>query len=176
MAAWLTVEDLRNFAGNQSVSDDVALQLAVDVAIGKVEELCGPVAFTPITGEVVEVGGSDRFTLTYPPSTLTSITPDGGSVLTLADWAIDGQVVRRRSGVPIWATLIVAYTAGYYDATAPGATAPAWARSAGVMIAQQHMRTARRFGQTSDGPVGFLVPSAAMEAMDDHLLAADGFG
>ena len=37
------------------------------------------------------------------------------------------------------------------------------------------MRTLRRFGQTAEGPVGFLVPAAAMDEMADHLLAPDGF-
>ena len=54
------------------------------------------------------------------------------------------------------------------------AAAP-WAFSAALHIGQQHMRTLRRFGQTTEGPQGFLVPAAAMEEMADHLLAPDGF-
>ena len=75
-----------------------------------------------------------------------------------------------------WTSIGSRTTSGYFDDTNPSAKAPAWARSAALHIGQQHMRTLRGFSQTTEGPQGFLVPAAAMEAMDDHLLAADGFG
>lgn len=174
MASWIDNSLLRTFVKNVNADDEAMIGLAVDVACGKVEELCGPIVNTTVTGEVHDVRGSDELCLRYRATSLVSITTEAGTTLTPSDWAVDGQVLRNKAGRCYDEVLVVTYTSGYFDDTNPSAKAPAWARSAALHIGQQHMRTLRRFGQTTEGPQGFLVPAAAMEEMADHLLAPDG--
>ena len=168
--AWIETSLLRTFVKNVNADDEAMIGLAVDVACGVVEELCGPIANTTVTESVTARSGKSK--LRYRATSLVSITTEAGTTLTPSDWAIDGQLLRNKSGTCYGDVLVVSYTTGYI---ATGDTAPAWARSAALHIGQQHMRTMRRFGQTTEGPQGFLVPAAAMEEMADHLLAPDGF-
>lgn len=171
--AWLDPSVLRSFVKNLNADDEEMINLAVDVACGMVEELCGPIANTTVTESVTARSGKSK--LRYRAASLVSITTEAGTTLTPSDWAVDGQVLRNKAGRCYDEVLVVTYTSGYFDDTNPSAKAPAWARSAALHIGQQHMRTLRRFGQTTEGPQGFLVPAAAMEEMADHLLAPDGF-
>ena len=171
--AWLDPSVLRSFVKNTNADDEAMIALAVDVACGKVEELCGPIANTTVTESVTARSGKSK--LRYRATSLVSITTEAGTTLTPSDWAVDGQLLRNKSGTCHDDVLVVSYSSGYFDDTNPSAKAPAWARSAALHIGQQHMRTLRRFGQTAEGPQGFLVPAAAMEEMADHLLAPDGF-
>jgi len=171
--AWVETSLLRTFVKNVNADDEAMIGLAVDVACGKVEELCGPIANTTVTESVTARSGKSK--LRYRATSLVSITTEAGTTLTPSDWAVDGQVLRNKAGRCYDEVLVVTYTSGYFDDTNPSAKAPAWARSAALHIGQQHMRTLRRFGQTTEGPQGFLVPAAAMEEMADHLLAPDGF-
>ena len=171
--AWLDPSALRSFVKNTNADDEAMITLAVDVACGKVEELCGPIANTTVT-ETVTIRG-DQLVTKYRATALTAIATESGTTLTTADWVIDGQLMRNKAGTCYTGRLTLTYTAGYFDATNLSASAPAWARSAALHIGQQHMRTLRRFGQAAEGPVGFLVPAAAMDEMADHLLAPDGF-
>lgn len=171
--AWIDPSLLRVFVKNVNADDEAMIGLAVDVACGVVEELCGPIANTTVTESVTARSGKSK--LRYRATSLVSITTEAGTTLTPSDWAVDGQVLRNKAGRCYDEVLVVTYTSGYFDNTNPSAKAPAWARSAALHIGQQHMRTLRRFGQTTEGPQGFLVPAAAMEEMADHLLAPDGF-
>ena len=171
--AWVETSLLRTFVKNVNADDEAMIGLAVDVACGVVEELCGPIANTTVTESVTARSGKSK--LRYRATSLVSITTEAGTTLTPSDWAVDGQVLRNKAGRCYDEVLVVTYTSGYFDDTNPSAKAPAWARSAALHIGQQHMRTLRRFGQTTEGPQGFLVPAAAMEEMADHLLAPDGF-
>ena len=171
--AWVETSLLRTFVKNVNADDEAMIGLAVDVACGKVEELCGPIANTTVTESVTVRSGKSK--LRYRATSLVSITTEAGTTLTPSDWAVDGQVLRNKAGRCYDEVLVVTYTSGYFDDTNPSAKAPAWARSAALHIGQQHMRTLRRFGQTTEGPQGFLVPAAAMEEMADNLLAPDGF-
>lgn len=171
--AWIDPSLLRVFVKNTNADDEAMIGLAVDVACGTVEELCGPIANTTVTESVTALSGKSK--LRYRATSLVSITTEAGTALTPSDWAVDGQVLRNKAGRCYDEVLVVTYTSGYFDDTNPSAKAPAWARSAALHIGQQHMRTMRRFGQTTEGPQGFLVPAAAMEEMSDHLLAPDGF-
>ena len=171
--AWLDPSALRSFVKNLNADDEEMINLAVDVACGMVEELCGPIANTTVTESVTARSGKSK--LRYRATSLVSITTEAGTTLTPSDWAIDGQVLRNKAGRCYDEVLVVTYTSGYFDDTNLSASAPAWARSAALHIGQQHMRTLRRFGQTTEGPQGFLVPAAAMEEMSDHLLDPDGF-
>ena len=171
--AWLDPSVLRSFVKNLNADDEEMINLAVDVACGMVEELCGPIANTTVTESVTARSGKSK--LRYRATSLVSITTEGGATLTAADWVPDGQVLRNKLGRCYDDVLVVTYTSGYFDSDDDNAKAPAWARSAALHIGQQHMRTLRRFGQTTEGPQGFLVPAAAMEEMADHLLAPDGF-
>ena len=171
--AWLDPSALRSFVKNLNADDEEMINLAVDVACGMVEELCGPIANTTVT-EAVSIRG-DQMVTKYRATALTAIATESGTTLTTADWVIDGQLMRNKAGRCYDEVLVVTYTSGYFDDTNPSAKAPAWARSAALHIGQQHTRTLRRFGQTTDGPTGFLIPAVAMEEMADHLLAPDGF-
>ena len=171
--AWVETSLLRTFVKNVNADDEAMIGLAVDVACGVVEDLCGPIANTTVTESVTARSGKSK--LRYRATSLVSITTEAGTALTPSDWAVDGQVLRNKAGRCYDEVLVVTYTSGYFDDTNPSAKAPAWARSAALHIGQQHMRTLRRFGQTAEGPQGFLVPAAAMEEMADHLLAPDGF-
>ena len=174
--AWVETSLLRTFVKNANADDEAMIGLAVDVACGVVEELCGPIANTTVT-ETVTIRGYQLVTK-YRATALTAIATESGTALTAADWVIDGQLMRNKAGRCYDEVLVVTYTSGYFNsADSPEvkrAAAP-WAFSAALHIGQQHMRTLRRFGQTTEGPVGFLVPAAAMEEMADHLLAPDGF-
>ncbi len=169
--AWIDNSLLRTFVKNTNADDEAMIALAVDVACGKVEELCGPIANTTVT-ETVTIRG-DQLVTKYRATALTAIATESGTTLTTADWVIDGQLMRNKAGTCYTGRLTLTYAAGYFDPLT--GDAPAWARSAALHIGQQHMRTMRRFGQTTEGPQGFLVPAAAMEEMADHLLAPDGF-
>ena len=174
--AWVETSLLRTFVKNVNADDEAMIGLAVDVACGVVEELCGPIANTTVTESVTARSGKSK--LRYRATSLVSITTEAGTALTPSDWAIDGQLLRNKSGTCHDDVLVVTYSSGYFNsADSPEvkrAAAP-WAFSAALHIGQQHMRTLRRFGQTAEGPVGFLVPIAAMEEMADHLLTPDGF-
>ena len=171
--AWVETSLLRTFVKNVNADDEAMIGLAVDVACGVVEDLCGPIANTTVTESVTARSGKSK--LRYRATSLVSITTEAGTALTPSDWAVDGQLLRNKAGRCYDEVLVVTYTSGYFDDTNPSAKAPAWARSAALHIGQQHMRTLRRFSQTTEGPQGFLVPAAAIEEMADHLLAPDGF-
>lgn len=171
MAPWLKSQDLRLAVKNLSADDQQFVDLAAGVGCGKVEDLCGPIEITTITNEVHQ-SRSSSICLKYRATSLVSLATDSGSSFTVGDWAIDGQVLRRKSGLAVTDTLVVSYTSGYFSEPDQ---APTWARSAAIQIGQQFLRTLRRFGQSSEGPVGFLVPIAAMELMDDYLLAPGDF-
>ena len=174
--AWLDPSVLRSFVKNLNADDEEMINLAVDVACGVVEELCGPIANTTVTESVTARSGKSK--LRYRATSLVSITTEAGTTLTPSDWAGDGQVLRNKAGRCYDEVLVVTDTSGYFisaDSPEVKRAAAPWAFSAALHIGQQHMRTLRRFGQTAEGPVGFLVPIAAMEEMADHLLAPDGF-
>ena len=174
--AWLDPSALRSFVKNLNADDEEMINLAVDVACGMVEEMCGPIVNTTVTESVTARSGKSK--LRYRATSLVSITTEAGTTLTPSDWAVDGQLLRNKSGTCHDDVLVVSYSSGYFNsADSPEvkrAAAP-WAFSADLHIGQQHMRTVRRFGQTTEGPQGFLVPAAAMEEMADHLLDPDGF-
>lgn len=174
--AWITADDLRGFIKNVAAQDETFLDLAVDVACGKVEDLCGPIEFATITDEVSEVVGSDRVKLAaYVTRTLTKVADlRTGFEYPLTDWLADGQVLRRRDKCRIPADILVSYETGYFDPAVVGVKAPAWARSMALHIGQQYLITMRRFGAQQGAnpvPTGFLVPNAALAVGHDYLLA-----
>lgn len=172
MAAFISAEELRSFVGNTKVDDGGALQLAVDVACSKVVDLCGPVQIETVTDELVDVSGADEACLRWRVRELLAVKDSDGATLTLSEWRATGQRLRRRDCGRIWSDLLVSYSAGY---VAAGERAPAWARSMALHIAQQHLRTQRRFASPQDQtPAGFLVPKAALEEGADYLLAPGG--
>ena len=171
---WLGTQALRLFVKNLKTDDEAWLQMAVETACGKVEELCGPIAITTLSeGHDID-GGS--ICLGANVRSVVSIAGQVGGTYTVTDWEFNGQVLRRRLGATANDVLTVTYTAGYFDADDANAEPPIWATYAALLIAQQWLRTSGRFATTMEpGPVGFLVPFAATEAMRDHLLAPDGF-
>lgn len=172
MAAFISAEELRGFVGNAKVDDSGALQLAVDVACSKVVDLCGPIQIETVTDELVGISGADEACLHWRVRELLAVKDAGGAALTLSEWRASGQRLRRRDGGRIWSDLLVSYSAGYATV---GERAPAWARSMALHIAQQHLRTQRRFATPQDqAPTGFLVPKVALEEGADYLLTPGG--
>lgn len=168
MSDWLDLDTAKQYINYTKLTgaDDTALELELDLAMSKVEELCGPVVTTTITAEYVKGSGCD-LPLQYRAATLTSLaTYPGGTTLTAADYRIDGQLLSRRDGGWIVGPLSVTYTTG-------AATAPAWAKAAALDIVRQRWRT--RLRPTQGAPEGFLVSKQAEELMADHLLAPLGF-
>ena len=169
MTTWLTVEDLRGYVKNTKATgaEDASLQLSLEVGVGKVEELCGPVVETTVYERVT--GSGPELVLSFRAESLTSVATVAGSVLTLADYRVDGsQLLRREDDGRITGPLNVAYVAGW-------ATAPWWAKSAALDIAAQDWRSRLSLPGQAPVPAGFLVPNTAAEKMKDHLLAPLGF-
>ena len=164
--AWVETSLLRTFVKNVNADDEAMIGLALDVACGKVEEMCGPIVNTTVTESVTARSGKSK--LRYRATSLVSITTEAGTTLTPSDWAVDGQLLRNKSGTCHDDVLVVSYSSGYFDDTNPSAKAPAWARSAALHIGQQHMRTVRRFGQSTEGPQGFLVDRKSTRLNSSH--------
>jgi len=169
--AWLDPSALRSFVKNTNADDEAMIALAVDVACGKVEELCGPIANTTVT-ETVTIRG-DQLVTKYRATALTAIATESGTTLTTADWVIDGQLMRNKAGTCYTGRLTLTYAAGYFDPLT--GDAPAWATSATLIIAAQFVRSRLARNPADPVPVGFLVPNQAMEMMSGHLLTPEGF-
>jgi len=173
--AWFTAADLREVTGARQAADQEKYDDAAEIAMGKVTEECGPIPFATITDEVVEAAGSPEACLDYRATRgLVSVAtyPDGVT-LDVADWVVDGQVLRRKAGGSV-GRVKVTYLTGYFDDTIEGAKAPAWARGMAKLIGHQHVRLSKRF-RISDSDddlsgTGYLVPAAAREVARDYLL------
>lgn len=168
MSDWLDLDTAKQYINYTKLTgqDDVTLVLELDLAMSKVEELCGPVVTTTITSEIVKGSGCD-LPLKYRAAALTSLaTYPGGTALTVTDYRIDGQLLSRKDSGWISGPLSVTYTTG-------AATAPAWAKAAALDIVRQRWRT--RLRPTQGAPEGFLVSKQAEELMAGHLLAPGGF-
>ena len=164
------MEDLRGYVNNTKATgaEDASLLLSLEVGVGKVEELCGPVVTTAVT-ERVEVD-SFAAVMKFRAASLTSVTTVSGTVLSAADFRVDGtQLLTRADGgrMPD-GPLNVTYLSGE-------AIAPAWAKSAALDIAAQDWRSRLSMPGQPQAPAGFLVPNRATEKMADHLLAPLGF-
>ena len=169
MTTWLTVEDLRGYVNNTKATgaEDASLLLSLEVGVGKVEELCGPVVETSVVERVS--GSGTALVLSFRAASLVEVASTSGTVLTLADFYADGQLLKRDDDGRITGPLNVTYLSGE-------ATAPAWAKSAALDIAAQDWRSRLAMpGQQQPVPSGFLVPNKAAEKMKDHLLAPLGF-
>lgn len=163
---WLPPDLLRGFIKNGSPGDETFLELAVDGACAKVDELCGPTLLTTITDEFVPVGSRRKVMLSCRVRQLMTVV-DSATGDELTGFSAWRQRLQRDDRAQIGTDLLVTFTSGA-DA------APTWATSAALSIAQQYLRSMRRFAQAGaqavDAPVGFLVPKVAMDFMEDHLL------
>ena len=169
MTAWLTVDDLRAEVRNTKATgaEDAALQLSLEVGIAEVEKACGPIVETSVVERVS--GSGTALVLSFRAASLVEVASTSGTVLTLADFYADGQLLKRDDDGRISGPLNVTYLSGE-------ATAPAWAKSAALDIAAQDWRSRLAMpGQQQPVPSGFLVPNKAAEKMKDHLLAPLGF-
>lgn len=163
MAAWIKPDELRGFIKNVSAEDEPWLELAVDVGCDHVDNSCGPTLLTTITDEYVPATGKRKALLSCRVRSLVEVRDATTDEVVTTEFTFVGQTLRRLDGGSVGGPLLVTFTSGA-DA------APSWARSAALLIAQQSLRTQRRFATSTDGPVGFLVPRAAEEHMADHLL------
>lgn len=168
MTAWLLPQDLADFVKNPNTDDSSLLQIAVDVAMAKAVELCGPVTPIQTITERRVKGGNDELPLRSRPTALTSVARYlDGSALNVADFDFEDQVLFRKDGGWISDDLTVVYESGY-------ATVPPPIKALALAIGQQHLITMRKFGgppgSADTAPVGFLVPKAALSAANDYLL------
>lgn len=170
MTDWLDLDTAKAYINYTKLTgqDDAALELELDFAQRKVEELCGPVLTATVTAEIVD-GSGYVLALAYRPASLTSLaTYPGGSALTVTDYRADGQTIRRKDDGWITGPLQVTYTTG-------AASAPSWAKLAALEILRQRWITRRSPARGQQVAEGFLVSRQAEAAMADHLLAPDGF-
>lgn len=167
MAAWVDLPTFRKFAGNDSSDDDGLLQAAIDLGCEQVEELCGPVITTTRTERVA--GDTDKLVLTCRAVSITSIvTWPAGDAVDADAFYTAGQILARRDRGYVCGDLVVEYVTG-------SATAPAWAKAAACLIANQWFKGRLRPNLNDPTTLtGFLVPKQAMEIMSGHLLAAGG--
>ena len=168
MAAWLTPDDLRGFVKNLNQNDEEWLQLAVDAGMDEVEDTCGPVLVETITDEYVPATTKSKALLSCRVRSLTSVTDAATGDDLTAQFIAIRQTLRRVAGGAVAGPLLVTFTSGVAESVAD---VPSWARAAGLLVAQQSLRTQRRFGQNAtDGPAGFLVPKAAEDHMSGYEL------
>ena len=173
--AWITADDLRGAAGAKQAFDQDKFEEAAEIACQKVEELCGPIAWATITGERVEVDGADEVCLKYRVTRgLTDVSAYYPAVTyLLSDWLADGQVLKRKTRMPIYADLSVSYLTGYYDDTVVDAKAPFWARAMAKMIGHQYLRVGKRYRMDADDDLSqthFIIPAPALEVGRNYLI------
>ena len=168
MAAWVDLATVQSFIGNTNANDVAAIQAATNLGCDKVVEKCGPIIAETIVERVR--GGGYNLPLKFYPASLGSIaTRPGGVALDLADYRFKGQLLAREDDGWIAGNLTVTYTAGW-------AEAPSWAVSAACLIAKQWFISRLRPNLNDPSTLtGFLVPNQAMEILEGHLLAPDGF-
>lgn len=171
MSSWLL--DLPDFKRHLNytkpgTTDDGDLMMAAALGVAKVEELCGHIVQTTVTGELVRGSGYALAVDFYGESLTSLATYPGGAALTAADFRFDGQVLSRKDEGWIQGPLSVTYVVGW-------ATAPDWATFAARMIGAQIWKTQLRPNPANPAPAGFLVPRMAEELMAGHLLAPGGF-
>lgn len=177
---WFTAADLREVTAAKQAIDQEKYVDAAEIAVAKVTEECGPIPFATITAEVVEATGSTEACLKFRATRgLASVAsyPDGAE-LDVDDWAVDGQVLKRKNGGAV-GRVTVTYLTGYFDDTVEGAKAPAWARGMAKLIGHQHIRLSKRFRMSEADDdlsgTGYLVPAAAREVARDYLLHRKAF-
>lgn len=167
-ASLASTKTLMSTTGLGAATDD-AVSLSTKLACEKVEKLCGPVLLATRT-ERVQPGAVGI--LRAHDATLVAITTKSGTVLDVADFDIDDQLLTRVDETAWTERLTVEYSAGWVRAEIP-----AWATGAALLIALQHRRGQMTTSPGSPVPTGsgFLIPNQAKELMEDHLLAPDGF-
>jgi len=168
MAAWVDLATFRAFVGNASTNDDAVLQVAINLACGKVDKLCGPTITTACSEHVK--GNGFSLALAYRAASITSLaTWPWGEPLDPTIFVAEGQLISRKDGLFIVADLTVGYNAG-------AATAPDWAIGAACLIGNQYFKSRLRPSLADPSTMaGFLVPNQAKELMEDYLLASAGF-
>lgn len=180
MEPWITTSDLRNAAGAKMAIDEDKFVDAVAIACGKVEEMCGPIAWATVTDELVPASRAKGVLLKYRATRgLTAVSTDAGVVLDVDDFRVSGRLLKLKDGGRIGTALRVSYETGYFDPTEAGATAPTWARSMAKLIGHQYLRIERRFkldSATADDltQTHFLVPAVALDVGRDYLLTHGG--
>lgn len=145
--------------------------LAVDAAAEEVRARCGPVLMETGLTFSHRLTYSKALVLPFRLAALTSITAAAsGVLLTLADFHLDGQLVRRVDGGMIPACTVV-YTSGWE-------TPPARLVTAGMEIVRQYWRPQLGNQRTSDDPQGrawSVAKLAERYIPPDYLLAPLGF-
>lgn len=110
----LQIADARKHLNISGTSQDTELQAIIDAAEAAIVMRVGPLVSTPVTFRAK--GGGKGLLLTVTPAlSLTSVTPVGGTALTLADLYLDERagLVTYNSGAFFTASAYdVAYAAG----------------------------------------------------------------
>ncbi len=147
----LTLAQAKTHLNISVTTHDTELQTVIDSAEAAIAQKCGPLASTSTTSRVQ--GESCSLVLPVPPViSLTSVTPVGGSALTLGDLLVaPGGVVEYASGG--------SFSESWYDVVyaAGRATCPA-----DLLFAVKEL--VRHVWQTQRGPSGRPGSSASSEA------------
>jgi uncharacterized phiE125 gp8 family phage protein len=95
-----TLPEAKTYLNLSTTQHDTELQLFIDRAEALVAERCGPLVATPKSGRYAAGSGGLALPV-YPIRSLTSVTPVGGSALTISDlYVTDAGVVEWADGSP----------------------------------------------------------------------------
>lgn len=112
--AVLSLSDAKSYLNITASQDDAELTSFIAAAEAAIAKKCGPLEESTVTARVH--GGSDALSLPVTPAvSLTSVTPVGGTALTLSDLYLDtgsGLVTYDVSGCFTSARYTVVYQAG----------------------------------------------------------------
>lgn len=87
----LTLADAKTYLNITAATWDTELQTFIDAAEAAIAQRVGPLSTTSLTKRVPGFGWSLHLPV-YPAVSLTSVTPVGGSALTLSDFYLDPDV------------------------------------------------------------------------------------
>ena len=160
-----------DFCGVKSMPPPAGFERAVDAAARAVRSKCGPVLSESSLSHTTRAA-TYAVVLPFRAAALASVTSSTGVALTLTDYYIDGQVVRRVDGGSIPACTLT-YSSGWdYDAI------PAELVGAGYEIARQYWRSQlgnQRGGDEQQGRSWSVGVLADRYIPADWLLAPLGF-
>lgn len=148
-----------------------AFEERIAAAEAEVERRCGPVLQATVTDEL----DSDETTqvLSARVATLTSVTAEDGTVYTLSDFRVRGQLLTRKDGSAIPAGTVV-YASGWTQADIPGGLLEAAALLARHLVRNQLGN--QRISEDGLTPgSAWLWPRQAELLAGDYFLAPIGF-
>jgi hypothetical protein len=166
----LLLADAKAYLNIAGATQDAELQTFIDAAEAVIGRHVGPLAAMAVTERVYANGA--LVLSTVPAISLTSVTPVGGTALSLADLYLSpaAGVVSYNSGAPIgWGAYTVAYSAG--RSTVPADLLLAVKELVRHLWESQRgtgTRAAGPFDSSSTGPA-FMLPNRVAELLAPHM-------